>query len=983
MRFSLFCCIILLQFGTVVHINYCAALSSMLSQVGLKGKVETMKKIRTFAIFLSLLLVLPLVPVIPAAAAEEMPQNTVFVSPTLSGSDGTAYEVDFGGKKYNAEIGKTAFKSPATAIKALSAGGTMWLGAGTYSEALIIDRDITILGPKAGIDPNVRGKNRSDDWTRNPERGNGEATLTTSWHVGIYASSKTVYDCHKVTIDGIAISGAGMLRSNYGGAGYIELTYRNILVSGYTTNGNGPFYCYSYYPDKATNLYLRDLTLENIRFEGHTTATGFHLTVENMTASGIYFDGNSTGKCFGFVTVADSAASKESVNITVKDSMFRQKVNQVLNFNFTTNSGGHNFNKNISQRKSVNATVENCVFYNCDSGASTNNNIIVPQISTGNVYFNISNNLFVQTEKAADNFIAIHGAGSELPLGEKFTLKGNSFIGIPTALSIPQSTTAFDLSGSYFAPDGVAAKPVVNGPDKTEWWYLDAEMTKTSRDVEERLDGVPAAGKVDASAGTVTDSVDTESYTFAIRTEAYNTFRVYADRELTKSLGNTVRLSAKENTFYLEIRSMSGKLTKVYEAKITTSKPDVLSFDLASEVHFFGRTYAENGAYFFNWSASGFSVRFRGSGVSAVITSSAPGGSNNAYLKIYVDGVEMEDVELKSKTQTVNLAAGLDPSKEHTVRVLKRTNARSSTAAVTDIRLTDGEKLSPEKNSSRLIEFIGDSLTVGYAASKTAPGATAWSTATEDVTRTYVKQIADAFDADYNVVAISGRGIVRNTGGDTDKLMPFLYGYLDQYNNPGVAYDFARQPDVIVINLATNDASGNNSSLTAAEFKTGLRAFLKDVRAKNPNAEIVYAYGLTSTKYSAEIKSVVEEMRSAGDAHISYLQLKVCSASEKLLNHTTAEAYVSRGEAIIELISSLTGWKAGEPAETEAETEAETMAPETPAATETDAPASETAAASDTEKADKKGCGSSAAAAAVLAAVIPAAVISRRRRRED
>ncbi len=936
--------------------------------------VIAMKKLRFFSIFLTALYLLPLASVMTARAAEAMPQNTVYVSPTLPGSDGGECEVEHGGKKYAAVIGKTAFKSPSAAIKALSPGGTMWLGAGTYSEALTIDRDITILGPKAGIDPNIRGKNKTDDWLRSPQRGSGEATLTTSWHVGIHAPSKTVYDCHKVTVDGIAISGAGMFRSNYGGDGYIDITYRNILVSGYTTNGNGPFYCYSYYPDKSTNRYLRNVVAENIRFEGQTTAPGFNLTVENFTASGIYFDGRSTGKCIGFVTVADAAASKSAVSVTVRDSMFRQKVNQVLNINFSLTAGGHNFNKTISQRERVTATVQNCVFYNCDSGAATNNNIIVPQIIGDNVYFNISNNLFIQTEKAADNFIAIHGATSELPLGEKFTLSGNSFIGIPTALSIPKSTTPFDLSGSYFAPNGMAEKPIVNGPDKTEWWYLDAEMTKTSKDVEEKLDGVPATGKYDTSAGTLTDSVDTDSYTFAIKTEAYNTFRVYADRGLTQPLGETVRLSAKENTFYLEISSMSGKLKKVYEARITTSKPDTLSFDLANEVRLFGRTYAQDGAYFFNWSASGFSVRFRGSGVSAVISSNAPGGSNNAYLKIYVDGEEMDDVLLKSQKQTVVLASGLDPAKEHTVRVLKRTNARSSTAAVTEIRLTDGEKLAPEGNSTRFIEFIGDSLTVGYAASKTAPGATAWSTATEDVTRTYVKQIADAFYADYNVVAISGRGIVRNTGGDTDKLMPFLYGYLDQYNDPGVKYDFARQPDVIVINLATNDASGNNGSLTSAEFKAGLRKFLDDVRKKNPNAEIVYAYGLTATKYTSEISAVIEEMRGAGDAHISFVKLKTCSGTERLLNHTTAEAYVSRGEALISEIAKLTGWTAGEAPETSAP---ETDAPEV-TAVKTEAPDIST---EPDKKGEKKGCGSAAGAAAVLAAVIPASVLTRKRRR--
>ena len=318
---------------------------------------------------------------------------------------------------------------------------------------------------------------------------------------------------------------------------------------------------------------------------------------------------------------------------------------------------------------------------------------------------------------------------------------------------------------------------------------------------------------------------------------------------------------------------------------------------------------------------------------------------------------------------------------------MKRTNARSSSAALVSLKLTDGEKLAPNASSKRLIEFIGDSITVGYAT--VAGKNTTWSTATEDATKTYASQIAEAFGAEYMVTAISGRGVVRNTGGDTDKLLPAIYGYVDQYNNPGVKYDFARQPDVIVINLGTNDASGNNSSLTTAEFSAGLKAFLLDVRAKNPNAEIVYTYGMMTTKYMKQMQDVVKELQDAGDTKISFVKLDACKANERAINHPTAEAYISRGEVLIEHIAQLTGWVVGEEPVTEPVTEPATEPVTEPVTEEplpesdTNAPATTLAPETTAPEQPSGGCGASALATAATVTLTAAAAVVLTKKKED
>lgn len=346
--------------------------------------------------------------------------------------------------------------------------------------------------------------------------------------------------------------------------------------------------------------------------------------------------------------------------------------------------------------------------------------------------------------------------------------------------------------------------------------------------------------------------------------------------------------------------------------EITQPAPVQQKYDLGKDVLYFGRTYEKSRIHWFNWSGSGFSIRFKGSSVLAEFYSNAPDTRNLAYLKVYVDGVEMQDIILKDECQIVTLAEGLDPAQEHTVEVRKRTNARSSTAGVGRIVLMDGTILPSAQEKERLIEFLGDSLTVGYVAAKDGKTATSWSTTTEDVTGTYCPQIAGAFDAEYQTVAISGRGIVRNNGGDAKILFPDIYRELDLYNNPGVAYDFARQPDVIVINLGTNDESNANKELSREEFRQGLLVFLKEVRQHNPDAQIIYAYGLVRVGLSDTIASVIEQLRSEGDSKLHYLQLEQCQAWELNLNHTVSSAYGSRGEALIDKIAEITGWQSEE-----------------------------------------------------------------------
>ena len=75
-------------------------------------------------------------------------------------------------------------------------------------------------------------------------------------------------------------------------------------------------------------------------------------------------------------------------------------------------------------------------------------------------------------------------------------------------------------------------------------------------------------------------------------------------------------------------------------------------------------------------------------------------------------------------------------------------------------------------------------------------------------------------------------------------------------------YDFARKPDYLVINLATNDAGVNEEidHKPLSEIKQGFIDFLKTIRKHNPSSKIVWCYGMMRNELNDTIKEVVNEL---------------------------------------------------------------------------------------------------------------------------
>ncbi len=211
--------------------------------------------------------------------------------------------------------------------------------------------------------------------------------------------------------------------------------------------------------------------------------------------------------------------------------------------------------------------------------------------------------------------------------------------------------------------------------------------------------------------------------------------------------------------------------------------------------------------------------------------------------------------------------------------------------------LDEGRRLvEAPKFPDRKIEFIGNSITCGYG-NEGLKKEEHFDYATENHYYSYASIAARQLNAQHWVVARSGIGAYRNYGeaksGSPRSCMPVQYEYtgyaLDLKLREEASFlrekwDFSRyQPDVVCINLGTNDLSTNNYDLKL--LKQGYQKLLKLVRQHNPKAKIVFLTG--SMLYYKELQQakqlldeVTAEAKKAGDNEVYRFDMSPISGKE-------------------------------------------------------------------------------------------------------
>ncbi|MFF6804887.1 GDSL-type esterase/lipase family protein [Streptomyces sp. NPDC012616] len=182
----------------------------------------------------------------------------------------------------------------------------------------------------------------------------------------------------------------------------------------------------------------------------------------------------------------------------------------------------------------------------------------------------------------------------------------------------------------------------------------------------------------------------------------------------------------------------------------------------------------------------------------------------------------------------------------HTLRV----SYRSGDTVFQGLVLDPGARTVAPNTPSRLVEFVGDSITAGALTDRLALDSYAW-------------KAGEQLGARHTQIARSGYCLVAQSG---------CTGLSTQFfrtaGTGGQNWDFSRyRADAVVINLGTNDIG---HGVTGPAFRSAYTKFLADLRATYPNAQL-FAVQTLRKRYVTETRAAVSARTNAGDSRVHYV----------------------------------------------------------------------------------------------------------------
>ena len=327
-----------------------------------------------------------------------------------------------------------------------------------------------------------------------------------------------------------------------------------------------------------------------------------------------------------------------------------------------------------------------------------------------------------------------------------------------------------------------------------------------------------------------------------------------------------------------------------------------------------GRTFMRDGARILSHTCSGVEFAFRGTSADITLTSNCK--SSKARAAFYVDGELVKDTMLNSKEETFRIFESDEP-RNCIISVVKLSEAAYSNIGVKSINVTSEYGIIPTPARKHKIEFIGDSITCGYGVDA-ADQYEAFSTTNENGAKTYAALVGKHFKADYNIISWSGIGVyssyTESSKPNQSFLLPPIYGKTAPNELSNDMWDFTQwQPDLVVINLGTNDNTWTKGIQDRADiFGEAYYKFIEQVREANPNAYIICSLGVMGSKLLPEIKEQVAlYSANTGDYKITTFEFDYRDGVNDGFGagfHPSAVTHQKMADKLIPFISELLGW---------------------------------------------------------------------------
>ena len=306
----------------------------------------------------------------------------------------------------------------------------------------------------------------------------------------------------------------------------------------------------------------------------------------------------------------------------------------------------------------------------------------------------------------------------------------------------------------------------------------------------------------------------------------------------------------------------------------------------------------DDGARRIGWVGSGFTLRADGP---VTVTMTDSGGNRFDVF----EGEAARILVPQAGTHAYTLGA-----EGVTQDVTLRRRSESISAGLTTINAVEASGTEPVTLPERRILFLGDSITAGFGV--TGPDEhCGYDVDTSSVQDTYAVLAARAFGADYHIVAISGRGAIYNYDDAPD---PNMAAHVTMaLPDTAGTWDASRwTPDLVVINLGTNDWSTYDPGTTFAGNYTGI---LVELAGTYPDAEIL---SLTGPLLEGEQARAIEEgvataieraKRQGVEARAVAITLPEAGEVYGCSRHPNVRAMRHMADQVIPEIAAETGWR--------------------------------------------------------------------------
>ena len=313
------------------------------------------------------------------------------------------------------------------------------------------------------------------------------------------------------------------------------------------------------------------------------------------------------------------------------------------------------------------------------------------------------------------------------------------------------------------------------------------------------------------------------------------------------------------------------------------------------------------------FSYSGVSIRacFTGTSIAMIMNDNV--GQN--FYNLILDGRLLDTVKITKGKKTYKIAEDLKDT-IHEIELFKRTEEMFGKTQFFGFVVDQGASLNEITTDKRirLMEYIGNSITCGYG-DEGILGQTFGPT-TEDHYMTYAAITSRNFNARHLAVCKSGIGIYRNYNGPAagnPDCMTNYYTRIFLYDeNP--KYSFAEKPDLVCINLGTNDFSTTGGD--SANYVCNYFRLIDTIQTKYNMPDIVCLLGpmlsgSTLSNIRRYLEFIADSANRKGNGTVSFFEMSAQTGDLGIAidYHPTVAQHQRNAQELTEFIRSLKGWK--------------------------------------------------------------------------